>query len=77
MAIVGAGPAGMSAAIYAVRKNLSKLIITSDIGGQLGATYEVGNYPCIQMITGPDRRAVRSTPGQGAQCRSGRITDIA
>ena len=52
--IVGAGPAGMSAAIYAVRKNLSTLIIASDIGGQLGTTYEVGNYPGFQMITGPD-----------------------
>ena len=52
--IVGAGPAGMSAAIYAVRKNLSTLIIAADIGGQLGTTYEVGNYPGFQMITGPD-----------------------
>jgi len=52
--IVGAGPAGMSAAIYATRKNLSTLIIASDIGGQLGTTYEVSNYPGFQMITGPD-----------------------
>jgi alkyl hydroperoxide reductase subunit F len=54
VAIVGAGPAGMSAAIYAVRKNLSTLIIASDVGGQLGTTYEVGNYPGFQMITGPE-----------------------
>ena len=54
VAIIGAGPAGMSAAIYAVRKNLSTLIIAADIGGQLGTTYEVGNYPGFQMITGPD-----------------------
>ena len=52
--IVGAGPAGMSAAIYATRKNLSTLIIASDIGGQLGTTYEVNNYPGFQMITGSD-----------------------
>ena len=52
--IVGAGPAGMSAAIYAIRKNLSTLIVAADIGGQLGTTYEVGNYPGFQMITGPD-----------------------
>jgi len=52
--IVGAGPAGMSAAIYAIRKNLSTLIIASDIGGQLGTTYEVSNYPGFQLITGPD-----------------------
>jgi sarcosine oxidase subunit alpha len=52
--VIGGGPAGMSAAIYAVRKNLSTLVIASDIGGQLGTTYEVGNYPGFQMITGPD-----------------------
>ena len=52
--IIGAGPAGMSAAIYAVRKNLSTLIIASDVGGQLGTTYEVRNYPGFQMISGPD-----------------------
>lgn len=52
--IIGAGPAGLSAAIYAARKNLSTLIITSDIGGQLGTTYEVANYPGFEMITGPD-----------------------
>lgn len=52
--IIGAGPAGMAAAIYAVRKNLSTLVISSDVGGQLGTTYEVGNYPGFQMITGPE-----------------------
>ncbi len=54
VAIVGAGPAGMSAAIYAVRKNLSTLMITTDVGGQVGTTYEVGNYPGFQLVTGPD-----------------------
>ena len=52
--VIGAGPAGLSAAIYAARKNLSTLIISSDIGGQLGTTYEVANYPGFQMITGPE-----------------------
>jgi len=54
VAIIGGGPAGLTAAIYAVRKNLSTIIITSDIGGQLGTTYEVANYPGFQLITGPD-----------------------
>ena len=52
--VVGAGPAGLSAAIYATRKNLSTLVIAGDIGGQLGTTYEVANYPGFQMITGPE-----------------------
>jgi alkyl hydroperoxide reductase subunit F len=53
-AIVGAGPAGLSAAIYAVRKNLATILIAFDLGGQLGTTYEVANYPGFQLITGPD-----------------------
>jgi len=54
VAIVGAGPAGLAAAIYAVRKNLSTILIAFDLGGQLGTTYEVANYPGFQLVTGPD-----------------------
>jgi len=54
VAVIGAGPAGMSAAIYAARKNLSTIIISYDLGGQMGTTYEIANYPGFQMITGPD-----------------------
>jgi len=52
--VVGGGPAGMSAAMYAARKNLQTLIVAGDIGGQLGTTNEVGNYPGFQLIAGPD-----------------------
>jgi alkyl hydroperoxide reductase subunit F len=52
--IIGAGPAGLSAAIYASRKNLATLLIALDIGGQMGTTYEIANYPGIQNISGPD-----------------------
>lgn len=54
VAIIGAGPAGMSAAVYAIRKNLSTLIISTDIGGQVGTTNEVENYPGFPRITGPE-----------------------
>jgi alkyl hydroperoxide reductase subunit F len=54
VAIIGAGPAGLAAAIYAVRKNLSTLLVAFDLGGQLGTTYEVANYPGFQLVTGPD-----------------------
>ena len=42
--IVGAGPAGLSAAIYAIRKMLKTVIISKDIGGQVTWTNEVENY---------------------------------
>jgi alkyl hydroperoxide reductase subunit F len=54
VAILGAGPAGMSAAIYAARKNLDTVIISGDVGGQLGTTAEVANYPGFQLISGPE-----------------------
>ncbi len=54
VAVLGAGPAGMTAAIYAARKNLKTIMIAYDSGGQVGTTYEIGNYPGFEMITGPD-----------------------
>lgn len=42
--IVGAGPAGLSAAIYTIRKTLKTLIISKDVGGQIGWTSDVDNY---------------------------------
>jgi alkyl hydroperoxide reductase subunit F len=51
--IVGAGPAGLSAALYAARKNLSVAVVSMDIGGQLGTTAEVENYPGIAAVAGP------------------------
>jgi len=52
--IVGAGPAGITAAIYAVRKRIESLIITTDIGGQTALSGDVENYTGYQFITGPE-----------------------
>jgi alkyl hydroperoxide reductase subunit F len=54
VAVLGAGPAGMTAAIYSSRKNLKTIMIAYDSGGQVGTTYDIGNYPGFEMITGPD-----------------------
>ena len=50
--IVGGGPAGMSAAVYAARKRLNTLLVTSDIGGQVNWTTGVENYLGYQFIEG-------------------------
>ncbi len=51
--IVGAGPAGMSAAIYAARKNLSTLLIESkSAGGYMALAPWVENYPGVEKVTG-------------------------
>jgi alkyl hydroperoxide reductase subunit F len=54
VAVVGGGPAGLAAAMYAARKNLSTIVVAMDIGGQLGTTRDVANYPGYELITGPD-----------------------
>ncbi len=54
VAVVGGGPAGLAAAMYAARKNLSTIVVANDIGGQLGTTRDVANYPGYELITGPD-----------------------
>lgn len=55
VAIIGAGPAGMTATVYASRANLSTVMIERGMpGGQMANTEEVENFPGFEMITGPD-----------------------
>lgn len=53
--IIGGGPAGLSAGLYAGRARLKTLIIEKEhAGGQIASTAEVVNYPGIVKTTGPD-----------------------
>ena len=55
VAIVGAGPAGMTAAVYASRADLSTVMIERGRpGGQMANTEEVENFPGFDFVTGPD-----------------------
>ncbi|HEX5641663.1 MAG TPA: FAD-dependent oxidoreductase [Thermoleophilia bacterium] len=54
VAVVGGGPAGLSAALYAARKNLSTILIALDLGGQVGITHLVTNYPGMPVVEGPE-----------------------
>jgi alkyl hydroperoxide reductase subunit F len=52
--IVGAGPAGITASIYAARKRMNFLIITKDIGGQAALSSYIENYIGYQFVTGAE-----------------------
>lgn len=54
LTIIGAGPAGLAAAIYAKRALLKSLILEKELpGGKLNKTAEVENYPGFTRISGP------------------------
>jgi alkyl hydroperoxide reductase subunit F len=52
--IIGAGPAGITAAVYAARKKLDFSVVTKDIGGQTAWSGDIENYTGYQFITGPE-----------------------
>ncbi|SIS70990.1 thioredoxin-disulfide reductase [Salimicrobium salexigens] len=53
--IIGAGPAGLTSAVYTSRANMSTLIIERGIpGGQMANTEDIENYPGYESILGPD-----------------------
>jgi alkyl hydroperoxide reductase subunit F len=54
VAVIGAGPAGMTAAVYAARKGLKVLLVARDIGGQVLETDTIDNYLPEYGTSGPD-----------------------
>lgn len=53
--IVGGGPAGLTAGIYACRARLKTLLLEKYVfGGQVATTFEIKNYPGFEDINGPD-----------------------
>jgi alkyl hydroperoxide reductase subunit F len=52
LAIIGGGPAGLTAGIYAARKKVPALMLTGDIGGQMLWTSGIENYPGYNVIQG-------------------------
>ena len=54
LVIIGAGPAGITAGVYAARKKMNLLVITKDIGGQAALSGDIENYTGYQFIAGPE-----------------------
>lgn len=67
--IVGAGIAGLTAALYAARQKLNTLVVSADLGGQLLLTQEIQNFPGFTSISGLDliKRVEEQAKLYGAQ----------
>lgn len=52
--IIGGGPAGLAAGVYAARKEMKTLLLTKEFGGQPMWTSGVENYMGFQFVTGPE-----------------------
>lgn len=79
VAIIGGGPAGYSAAIYAARANLTTTVFEQGMsGGQIATTNEIENYPGIPLLSGVElgERFQQHAEGLGAQVAWSMVTSI-
>ncbi|CDF72150.1 thioredoxin-disulfide reductase [Lactobacillus acidophilus] len=79
VAIIGAGPGGMAAALYAARANLTVAMIDRGVyGGQMNNTAEVENYPGFPSILGPElgEKMYQNTVKQGVNFVYGDVQGI-
>jgi len=76
--VVGAGAAGLSAAIYAARKGLKTLVVSVDTGGQMNLTSHIENYPGLDAISGPELASKFSEQAGkfGAEMRASKVTKV-
>lgn len=77
--IIGAGPAGMTAAVYTARANLDTLILERGVpGGQMANTADIENYPGFDNILGPElaNKMLEHAKKFGAQYQYGDVKRI-
>lgn len=76
--IIGAGPAGLTAAIYALRYSLKTLVIAENPGGLLSQNYLIENYPGFSSISGSElaQKMLAQAQGLGVEILYGSVTSL-
>ena len=76
--IIGAGPTGLTASIYASRRMMKTLVISKNIGGQIIWTSEIENYPGIKSIKGLKLATdmLEQAKGFGVEISTGEVKKI-
>ncbi|MCD6177826.1 FAD-dependent oxidoreductase [bacterium] len=76
--IIGGGPAGITAAIYAIRKKINTLLISRDFVGQAGEASIIENWPGYKKITGLEllKRMKEHLDSLGAQIKQEEVVEL-
>ncbi len=77
--IIGAGPAGLTASIYASRYRIRHLVIGKDLGGTMGLAWQVENYPGFKRISGMEltKKMVEQVKGLGGEIKLSEVSELA
>ncbi len=78
LGIIGMGPAGLTAALYASRAGLSVVLVGKDYGGQMALALEIENYPGYENISGLDLAEIMKNQAEkfGTQVIFGEVSAV-
>ncbi|RLC38263.1 thioredoxin-disulfide reductase [Candidatus Falkowbacteria bacterium] len=76
--IIGSGPAGLTAGIYAARREMKALIIGKELGGQIMWASEIENYPGFSLIKADElvNKIKKQVDNLGVEIKTGEIKEI-
>lgn len=76
--IIGGGPAGLTAGLYASRRTLKTLVLSRDLGGQAAITNDIENYPGVGLTDGLNlmKKFAEQTQKFGAEIKYGEVIEI-